>query len=100
MDKNYVPVEMEPLREFVHARMKVFHEEALDVPLVLFDDVLDHVLRIDRIFKQNQGHVLLIGVVGACFWISCLVAPNFGPFSFVWWVLVHRAHPRHTASSG
>ena len=64
MNKHYVPVELEPLRDFVHARLKVFHEEALDVPLVLFDDVLDHVLRIDRIFKQNQGHVLMIGVAG------------------------------------
>lgn len=27
--------------------------------------MLDHVLRIDRIFRQPQGHVLLIGVSGA-----------------------------------
>jgi ABC-type polar amino acid transport system ATPase subunit len=43
----------------------VFYEEELDVPLVLFDEVLDHVLRIDRIFRQPQGHLLLIGVSGA-----------------------------------
>jgi len=43
----------------------VFHEEELDVPLVLFDEVLDHVLRIDRIFRQPQGHLLLIGVSGS-----------------------------------
>ena len=47
-------MEQEELREYVHARLKVFYEEELDVPLVLFDEVLDHVLRIDRIFKQNQ----------------------------------------------
>ena len=35
------------------------------MPLVLFNEVLDHVLRIDRIFRQNQGHVLLIGISGA-----------------------------------
>ena len=45
--------------------MKVFYEEELDVPLVLFNEVLDHVLRIDRIFRQPQGHLLLIGVSGA-----------------------------------
>ena len=45
--------------------IQVFYEEELDVPLVLFDEVLDHVLRIDRIFRQPQGHVLLIGVSGA-----------------------------------
>jgi len=32
----------------------VFYEEELDVPLVLFNEVLDHVLRIDRIFRQPQ----------------------------------------------
>ena len=46
-------------------RTQVFYEEELDVPLVLFDEVLDHVLRIDRIFRQPQGHLLLIGTSGA-----------------------------------
>lgn len=44
------------------ALWQVFYEEELDVPLVLFNEVLDHVLRIDRIFRQPQGHLLLIGV--------------------------------------
>ncbi|XP_025833356.1 dynein heavy chain, cytoplasmic [Agrilus planipennis] len=65
LSKNYIPVEREQLREYVKARLKVFYEEELDVPLVLFDEVLDHVLRIDRIFRQPQGHLLLIGVSGA-----------------------------------
>lgn len=65
LSKDYVPVEREQLREYVKARLKVFYEEELDVPLVLFDEVLDHVLRIDRIFRQPQGHLLLIGVSGA-----------------------------------
>ena len=55
MDKNYVPVDREELRHYVKARLKVFYEEELDVPLVLFDEVLEHVLRIDRIFRQPQG---------------------------------------------
>jgi len=63
--KDYVPVDREELREFTKARLKVFYEEELDVQLVLFNEVLDHVLRIDRIFRQPQGHVLLIGVSGA-----------------------------------
>ncbi|CAG9813267.1 unnamed protein product [Phaedon cochleariae] len=65
LSKDYTPVEREHLREYVKARLKVFYEEELDVPLVLFDEVLDHVLRIDRIFRQPQGHLLLIGVSGA-----------------------------------
>ena len=63
--KNYIPVDREVLREYTKARLKVFYEEELDVPLVLFNDVLDHVLRIDRVFRQIQGHLLLIGVSGS-----------------------------------
>ncbi|XP_048259760.1 cytoplasmic dynein 1 heavy chain 1-like isoform X2 [Haliotis rufescens] len=65
LSKDYVPVDREALREYTKARLKIFYEEELDVPLVLFDEVLDHVLRIDRIFRQPQGHLLLIGVSGA-----------------------------------
>ncbi|KAK9719430.1 dynein heavy chain [Basidiobolus ranarum] len=65
LSKHYVPVKREELREYAKARLKVFYEEELDVPLVLFNDVLDHVLRIDRVFRQMQGHLLLIGVSGS-----------------------------------
>ena len=50
-------VDQEELCDYVQARLKVFYEEELDVPLVLFNEVLDHVLRIDRIFKQQQVSV-------------------------------------------
>ncbi|CAF1618017.1 unnamed protein product, partial [Didymodactylos carnosus] len=65
LSKDYLPIEQEKLREYVKARLKVFYEEELDVQLVLFNEVLDHVLRIDRVFRQPQGHVLLIGVSGS-----------------------------------
>ncbi|KAF9287595.1 hypothetical protein BGZ68_001583 [Mortierella alpina] len=65
LSKYYIPVDREELREYAKARLKVFYEEELDVPLALFNDVLDHVLRIDRVFRQMQGHMLLIGVSGS-----------------------------------
>ncbi|KAF4126868.1 dynein heavy chain 1, cytosolic [Geosmithia morbida] len=65
LSKNYVPVDREQLRDFVKARLKTFCEEEVDVPLILFDDVLDHVLCIDRVFRQPQGHLILIGVSGS-----------------------------------
>lgn len=36
----------------------------MDVPLVVFDSVLDHILRIDRVLKQPIGHMLLVGASG------------------------------------
>ena len=65
LSKDYVPVDREELRAYVKARLRVFYEEELDVQLVLFNSVLDHVLRIDRIFRQPQGHLLLIGTSGS-----------------------------------
>ncbi|VDP72907.1 unnamed protein product [Echinostoma caproni] len=65
LSKEYCSVDQEALRDYVKARLKVFYEEELDVPLVLFNQVLDHVLRIDRVFRQPQGHLLLIGISGA-----------------------------------
>ncbi|CBX94114.1 similar to cytoplasmic dynein 1 heavy chain 1 [Plenodomus lingam JN3] len=65
LSKNYVPVEREQLRDFVKARLRTFCEEEVDVPLILFNDVLEHVLRIDRVFRQPQGHLILIGVSGS-----------------------------------
>jgi dynein heavy chain 1, cytosolic len=65
LNKDYVPVDREVLRDYAKARLRVFYEEELDVPLVLFDDVLDHVLRIDRVLRQVQGHALLVGTSGS-----------------------------------
>ncbi len=65
LSRNYVSVEQEQLREFVKARLKTFCEEEVDVPLVLFNDVLEHALRIDRVFRQAQGHLILIGTSGS-----------------------------------
>ena len=65
LSKNYIPVEREQLREFVKARLKTFCEEEVDTPIILFNDVLEHVLRIDRVFRQPQGHLILIGVSGS-----------------------------------
>ena len=65
LSKNYVPVERDQLREFVKARLRTFCEEEVDTPIILFNDVLEHVLRIDRVFRQPQGHLILIGVSGS-----------------------------------
>ena len=40
---RYLPVEREELRFYLAQRLAVFCEEELDVNLVLFDDVLEHV---------------------------------------------------------
>lgn len=61
---DYQPVKREDVREFVQSHLGRFQEEEVDVPLVLFSEVLDHMLRIDRVLKEPQGHALLIGQSG------------------------------------
>jgi dynein heavy chain 1, cytosolic len=65
VSKDTRRIERNELKEFLTARLKVFYEEELDVPLVVFDEVLEHVLRIDRVLRQPMGHVLLAGDSGA-----------------------------------
>ncbi|KAF0537729.1 dynein heavy chain 1, cytosolic [Gigaspora margarita] len=64
LSKQYISVEYKKLHSYVKARLKIFNKK-LDTSLVLFDDFFDHVLRIDHVFKQTQGHLLLIGVNGS-----------------------------------
>jgi dynein heavy chain 1 len=64
LDKIYTSVDQEELRKFIQEKLHTFNEEELDVPLVIFDSVLDHILRIDRVLKQPLGHLLLIGSSG------------------------------------
>ncbi|OAV90782.1 hypothetical protein PTTG_28199 [Puccinia triticina 1-1 BBBD Race 1] len=44
---------------------KLVADDIRETPLVLFNNVLDHVLRINRVFHQVQGHLLLISVSGS-----------------------------------
>lgn len=39
------------MKDYIEARLKQFYEEELNVPLVVFDSVLDHILRIDRVLR-------------------------------------------------
>mmetsp|Transcript_17192 Transcript_17192/g.32539 ORF Transcript_17192/g.32539 Transcript_17192/m.32539 type:complete len:4250 (-) Transcript_17192:45-12794(-) len=65
MSRDTRRVGREELKAFVAARLSVFYEEELDVPLVIFDEVLEHILRIDRVLRQPMGHCLLVGDSGA-----------------------------------
>lgn len=51
LNKNYISVKQEDLKKYIEARLKTFYEEELNVPLVVFDSVMDHILRIDRVLR-------------------------------------------------
>lgn len=59
LTRIYEETRREELRELIQAKLRVFNEEELNVQLVLFDQVLDHITRIDRVLRQPLGHLLL-----------------------------------------
>merc|ERR1719506_629086 len=63
--ENYEEASREELREYIQAKLAVFNEEELNVELVIFDDALEHILRIARVLRQPLGHLLLVGASGA-----------------------------------
>ena len=65
LTRQYTSVGQEALRAHVRTRLRVFNEEELEIKLVVFDEVLDHILRIDRVLRQPLGHLLLVGSSGS-----------------------------------
>ena len=64
MTKNYVSVDQGELKTYVEARLKIFYEEQLNVPIVVFDEVLEHILRIDRVLGNHSA---------ICYWLELQV---------------------------
>ena len=64
LSKSYVSVSKQDLEDYILQRLKVFNEE-LDVQLVIHNELLDHILRIDRVLRQPLGHLLMVGASGA-----------------------------------
>lgn len=58
---KYESVDKEELQKFISHRLATFSEEEIDVQLVLYEDFLIHCLRIDRVLRQPQGHMILVG---------------------------------------
>lgn len=58
---DYASVDRGALQEFVSRRLATFCEEETDVDVVLYESLLGHALQIDRVLRQPQGHMILVG---------------------------------------
>ena len=45
--------------------LEEYNESNTPMNLVLFDDALEHLTRIQRVIRMDQGHALLVGVGGS-----------------------------------
>ncbi|KAH3681221.1 hypothetical protein WICPIJ_007804 [Wickerhamomyces pijperi] len=58
---NYEPVDQPTMSSFIKDRFQTFTEEILDVEFIIHEDSIQHILRIDRVLRQPQGHLILVG---------------------------------------
>ena len=58
---DYTSVKQEELKQYIEQKLEIFYEEVVNTPIVVFQSVLDHILRIDRVLRQPLGHCLLVG---------------------------------------
>ena len=64
LSRDYSSVTLDALRDYVSAKLRTFSEEKFTVQLVVFDAMLEHIARIDRVLRQPLGHLLLVGASG------------------------------------
>nr|VZI42327.1 unnamed protein product [Spirometra erinaceieuropaei] len=55
----------ETVRAIFTELMEVFNERKQRLQLVLFDDALDHLSRLQRIIRTDRGHAMAVGVGGS-----------------------------------
>lgn len=62
--KTYTSVKLDEIRNYIIGKLNVFNEEEYAVQLVVFDEVVEHIAKIDRVLRQPLGHLLLVGASG------------------------------------
>lgn len=50
---------------FLPQILNEYNDRNTPMNLVLFDDALEHLTRIHRVIRMDQGHALLVGVGGS-----------------------------------
>ncbi|CCH61061.1 hypothetical protein TBLA_0D05690 [Henningerozyma blattae CBS 6284] len=61
MSFEYKEVELKDLTSFIMQRLQIYLEEEISTPLILYKELVDHILRINRVLHQYQGHIMLVG---------------------------------------
>ncbi|TGZ60763.1 hypothetical protein CRM22_008363 [Opisthorchis felineus] len=58
-------VDYENCREISQQILEGYNEAVGKLPMVLFDDAISHLTRIERVIRMDDGHLLLVGVGGS-----------------------------------
>ncbi|GAB1598225.1 dynein axonemal heavy chain 10 isoform X2 [Argonauta hians] len=66
--------DLEACKALFQEYLDEYNERTTPLNLVLFNDALEHLTRIHRVLRMDQGHVLLVGVGGSGKQSLCLLA--------------------------
>ncbi|KAF8280778.1 dynein heavy chain, cytosolic [Trypanosoma cruzi] len=61
---SYTENARDELRAHIEQKLEAFCEEEVDTALVVYDAMIDHVTRINRVLQQPLGHMLIAGSSG------------------------------------
>lgn len=91
LSPHYGDDKREDLRSLIENRLQVFCEEEVEVPLVVFDSMIDHLVRVDRVLRQPLGHMLMAGSSGVGKSVIARLAAWLRGYS-TFWLQVHREY--------
>lgn len=60
-NSEYMEISKKELLNLVSQRFETFCEEVIESNIIIHHQMIDHMLRIDRLFRQSQGHGMLVG---------------------------------------
>lgn len=55
----------EAVQKVFQELLELYNEKGFGMSMVLFDDALEHLVRVHRVFGMHRGHVLLVGTGGS-----------------------------------
>eukprot|EP00796_Vickermania_ingenoplastis_P010182 gene10185-7133_t len=91
LTNEYADSKRDGLRALIEQRLQTFCEEEVSVPLVVFDAMVDHIVRLDRVLRQPLGHMLMAGASGVGKSMIARLAAWMRGYS-VFWLKVHREY--------
>lgn len=62
---GYGPVNETEMADFVRERLKVFSVEESQTSVILHPGMINHILEVDRVLRNSQGHLILVGPSGS-----------------------------------
>ena len=61
---EYKSVDIGELQRYLTEKLQEFKQEKYTVSLVMFDEFVEQIVRINRVLQQRIGHLLLVGISG------------------------------------